>query len=226
MCTRKVTRRLTVDSTIYEGAEVDGFTVRYDTDGSCEDYELEEIRPLVVIGSEALRRDVISGLKPAFDYLNNRLLGDCNRGLEYTSNLQMFKMFRIFDPARAVDLRITAADIDALGDAFPILKSANLLAGMKLDLPKYLQLGIGFATNRSHMREYTKDILRFWRQHGGELNDAWKFAARCVFSIPGSSAASERVFSLLKTMYPEQRGNALADNIEASLMLRYNKRLV
>ena len=97
---------------------------------------------------------------------------------------------------------------------------------MKLDLPKYLQLGAGFATNRSHMSEYTADVLRFWQQHGGELNDAWKVAAQCVFSVPSSSAASERVFSLLKTMYPEQRASALADNIEASLMLRYNKRLV
>ncbi len=37
-----------------------------------------------------------------------------------------------------------------------------------------------------------------------------------------SSAASERVFSILKASFEEQQDSALQDYVEASLMLQYN----
>ena len=40
-----------------------------------------------------------------------------------------------------------------------------------------------------------------------------------------SSAASERAFSLLQAAFHEQQERALQDHMEASAMLRYNKRL-
>eukprot|EP01043_Picozoa_sp_COSAG02_P059823 COSAG02_NODE_7692_length_2891_cov_2.813754_3_plen_186_part_00 len=162
---------------------------------------------MIVIRTDQTRKDVIDGIKPVFQYLRDRVTGQCNACLDYSKSLNMFKYFRIFDPARAVDLGISAADIDALGRAFPILQNAHptALDVLKHDLSKYLQLAQGFATNRSHMREYTADILRFWRHRVKELNPAWGVVARAVFSIPSSSAASERVFSLLKCMFPEQR---------------------
>ena len=42
--------------------------------------------------------------------------------------------------------------------------------------------------------------------------------------VQPSSAAAERVFSLLVTMFGEQQHNALEDMIEAALMLRVNNR--
>ena len=41
-----------------------------------------------------------------------------------------------------------------------------------------------------------------------------------------SSAACERVFSLLKQMFGDQQMLSLADYIQAALMLKYNKRKV
>ena len=41
-----------------------------------------------------------------------------------------------------------------------------------------------------------------------------------------SSAASERVFSLVKNMFGKEQFAAMADFIQGSLMLRYNKRRV
>eukprot|EP01043_Picozoa_sp_COSAG02_P022920 COSAG02_NODE_1207_length_13885_cov_124.791237_19_plen_90_part_00 len=60
-CTGKVVRRHTVDSTIRPGEEVPGFEVKYDVDGSCDDLELEEIRPLIVTSNNSVRKDVIAG---------------------------------------------------------------------------------------------------------------------------------------------------------------------
>ena len=48
--------------------------------------------------------------------------------------------------------------------------------------------------------------------------------AKKIILIPVSSAAAERVFSMLKAAFSEQQDAALADYLQASLMLRYNRR--
>ena len=50
----------------------------------------------------------------------------------------------------------------------------------------------------------------------------WASAARKVLLVQPSSAASERVFSLLKASFQEQQDGTLQDYLEASLMLQYN----
>ena len=47
---------------------------------------------------------------------------------------------------------------------------------------------------------------------------------RIVGAFTPSSAAAERVFSLLKSMWGDTQLSALADMLQASLMLKYNKR--
>ena len=47
-----------------------------------------------------------------------------------------------------------------------------------------------------------------------------------VFSFTPNSAGAERVFSLLKAFFGDTRTQALADILQATLMLRYNKRSV
>ena len=51
-------------------------------------------------------------------------------------------------------------------------------------------------------------------------------AARIIFALAPSSAASERVFSLVNSMFGKEQLKSLADFIQGSLMLRYNKRVV
>ena len=49
--------------------------MKYDVDGSEEDFELEEIRGLLIITDHPLRKDVLGCVQPAFTYLENRLIG-------------------------------------------------------------------------------------------------------------------------------------------------------
>ena len=49
---------------------------------------------------------------------------------------------------------------------------------------------------------------------------------RIVGSFSPNSASAERVFSLLKCMFGEQQMSALANMIQAALMLKYNQRQV
>ena len=50
--------------------------------------------------------------------------------------------------------------------------------------------------------------------------------ARHLCHLTHNSASCERVFSLLKQLFGEQQINSLADLLQASLMLNYNKRVV
>ena len=63
------------------------------------------------------------------------------------------------------------------------------------------------------------------RINGGSFK-AWALAARVVFAISPNSASCERVFALLKRLFGEQQMSSLADLLQASLMLNYNKRTV
>ena len=50
--------------------------------------------------------------------------------------------------------------------------------------------------------------------------------SQVVGSLTPNSAAAERVISLLKLMFGDMQMSALADMIQAALMLKYNQRKV
>ena len=66
--------------------------------------------------------------------------------------------------------------------------------------------------------------------NGGKYNKAflpeWSKAAQHVLLLQPSSAAAERVFSLLNASFGNSQENTLEDYLEASLMLQYNKPMI
>ena len=61
----------------------------------------------------------------------------------------------------------------------------------------------------------------------GQLPHApWSKAARIAFTLTCTSAAAERVFSLVEAMFGTEQLSLLADQVQAGTMLRYNKRTV
>ena len=105
----------------------------------------------------------------------------------------------------------TASTIDSLGSfPFPI----PLLPVLKTELPTYLALASGICVE--------VEPIECWKQNNLELPN-WSRAFTEVVLIQPSSAAAERVFSLLKNSFNEHQDLALQDYIEASLMLQYNR---
>ena len=97
--------------------------------------------------------------------------------------------------------------------AFPLLNSQAILDGLKGELPSYI----------SKVSEFDPsiDILHWWKQNKSALS--CRAAAVCkVLLVQPSYAASERVFSLLKSYFNPQQQSSLQDYIETSLMLQYN----
>ena len=52
----------------------------------------------------------------------------------------------------------------------------------------------------------------------------WASAVKKVLLVQLSSAAAERVFSILNSSFNDQQEHALVDYLQASVMTQYNKR--
>ena len=66
-----------------------------------------------------------------------------------------------------------------------------------------------------------QDCLSWWRDQ--VQLPVWQNAARIVITVPPSSAAAERVFSLLEAAKSSQQASTLTDHLEVELMLQYNR---
>ena len=163
-----------------------------------------------------------------FDYFENRITGNCPGNYSCEDTYQVLSLVRAFDPAKAAICVPTPAEVNALADIKPIAQH-NLIPGMIQELPQYLSLAAvtpaALVFDRGDITEYTKQVLEWWRTNSPTI-PSWALAARIVFSLQCSSAASERVFSLVENLYgPEQR-STLADQIQGAAMLNYNKRII
>lgn len=225
MCRGVVMTSVMVDSTLYPGKERKGYTVEYESDGSREDLEEEELRPLLDVASLPERDEVVQGLLPAFDYLEARLQGDCHRQeYNYAHGYAVCKGSRLFDPTLAQQM--APSDVDELFGVVASLREHVSLEKMKAEMPAYLAAAKDVTFERDDVQAYTTNVLAFWRNASEVHIGEWKKAARIIFAFSPNSATCERVFSLMKKMYPEGRDCVLADHLQASLMMRYNKRVV
>ncbi len=86
---------------------------------------------------------------------------------------------------------------------------------MKAELPTYLVKADGVSPEM--------DKLDWWRKHENEL-PLWSKACKTVLLVQPSSAAAERVFSLLSNSFTETQTSSMEDYIESSIMLQYNGR--
>ena len=132
---------------------------------------------------------------------------------ELSASVGAFKSARLFLPHKICEMKPDASVVDSL-QAFPFLNDAAVLHSLKQELPMYL----------AQAADVAKDIepLNWWKNHASDL-PKWSTAARKVALVQPSSAAAERVFSILNSSFRAQQDCSLQDYIECSLMLQYNK---
>ena len=128
--------------------------------------------------------------------------------------LSVFKVARYFSPKKIHAIQPDANAIDAL-HVFPFLEVPTDIKGLKEELPTYLAKVIDL--------DPKVECLDWWKQNESIL-PCWAHAARKVFLIQPSLAASERVFSLPNSSFTSQQQASLQDYIETSLILQYNYR--
>jgi hypothetical protein len=204
---------------------VKGYTVHYEADDTYEDLEESEIRALIVTDDMPERKAIVASLKSGFEYLDDRLTGNCASCYDCTDTYELFRLVQVFDPVFAVADRVCAETVKGLA-ALPCFENLDaLVAGMIAEIPKYMSSASRLRLDRADVAEFSKGVLQFWRSHATEMPH-WAEAARIVFSMAPSSAACERVFSLLASMLDSNQRRALMDFVEGSLMLNYNNRVV
>lgn len=111
----------------------------------------------------------------------------------FKNTMSIFKVARYFSPHMISHLKPNASDIDQLG-AIPFIKTQEI-AKLKEELPLYM----------ARAKDIDKDIcpLVWWKDNHDHL-PTWSREAKKVFLIQPSSAAVERVFSLLNSSFSER----------------------
>ena len=112
--------------------------------------------------------------------------------------LMAFKSARFFSPSKIYTIRPSPSDINDLSV-----------------LPDYLAQAEDVSPS--------VDPIVWWRDHAHKLPH-WSQACKFITLIQPSSAAAERVFSLLANSFNNNQESALEDYIQTSVMLQYNHR--
>jgi len=123
--------------------------------------------------------------------------------------VNIFKASRLFSPSKLNEIRPIATDIDGL-IVFQFLSGE--IDHLKEELPIYIA--------KASDVDSSVDILEWWKSASVELTH-WPNAAQKVLSIQPSSAAAERVFSIL-SRFTNTQMNSLEDYVECTIMLQYN----
>lgn len=146
-----------------------------------------------------------SCIQPGLQYFLDKFsheLGGC---------VSAFKAAQLCLPSRVK--HPTADTVDML-KVFPFLDKPLLLDTLEAELPTYLA--------KVDSIDSAIDPLTWWKANAIEL-PTWPSVTADILLVQPSSAAAERVFSLLKASFGPQQDSALNDYIETSLMLQYNK---
>ena len=143
-------------------------------------------------------------IDPAYAYFQAKFDNDLKPAM------QVFKAARYFSPTTTGELKPVASVLDIL-HSLSFLDITNL----KTELPLYLAAVEDISP--------IVDPTKWWERHK-EVLPHWANAFRKVVLLQPSSAAAERVFSILTNAFGHLQTSSLEDYVSTSVMLQYNKR--
>ena len=146
-------------------------------------------------------------VQPGFQYFKTKFDGELKPVVSF------FKGARLLSPKKMKDTLVDTSTIDEFATAFPSL-SAQTVNGLKAELPSY-KAAVDDV-------EPSVDTHDWWKRHEEELPH-WSTAFKLILLVQPSSAAAERVFSLLQNSFTQRQSSSLEDYIETSIMLQYNR---
>ena len=147
---------------------------------------------------------------PAYTYFKNKF------GSDLKPIVDAFKAARFFNPYKMNELKPTAPDIDTL-KAFPFLNSDQTMIDLKSELPRYMAAAEDVSPRTAP--------ITWWKSHADMLPH-WAQSFKLVLLVQPSSAATERVFSILANSFSAQQESSLEDYIQLSVMMQYNYRKI
>ena len=150
-------------------------------------------------------------VRPGIQHFNRKFVGMNDEPAQFHRQMDFFKTAGYFHPATAADVQPTTDVVQARLAAVPAL--ARFADGIGAEWPIYLA-----ALEDLHP---SVQPLNWWRRHADQLPTLTKVLKLVMLSHP-SSAASERAFSVLNSVFQSRQESALQETIEATLMARMN----
>jgi hypothetical protein len=172
-----------------------------------------ELQPRKDARVNALILEQLEKVEPSFVYFEAKLV-------ELKEMVDIFTACRLFDPTRIAGVH--ADEVERQLKLFPFL-GPGVVDLLVADLSIYC----AHAVANPIQRDADGDLeYESWWEACAATNGMhnWYEAAIKVLILQPSSAAAERVFSMLKALMGDQQmGHALQDYQEAALMIRYNQ---
>lgn len=189
----------------------------------------------------------IAKARPAFEYFHTRLVQD----QDLSRPMWRFEACRVFNPAQFIrpdgvppedrgsffGITVGLFGEMTIGEFRPMLQRLDLVstadetaaveefaayrAEVQASTPDILRQA-GLINHANLSGSTTEFLLRWWRDRALRLPALYKIF-RLVILYQPSSAAAERLFSMLGSLFNEQQGRAFADYRRAAVMLRYNE---
>ena len=200
--------------------------VKYEDNKTIEQEE-HEVRQWIEVREMDEWKRLAAAAKGGITYLRNRLTGNLpaqQKNFDCSHMYEVLRVVQAFDPSWAAQ-HLDANVVNALAVVKPL---RNMTAALLGELPAYLVATAGVVIDHSEGKEdhsFTEQVLKWWATNGSKF-PAWAEAAQIIFAFTPNSAAAERVFSMLKSMFGDQQMETLADIIQTALMLRINERRV
>ena len=157
----------------------------------------------------ALEQQAKACVQPAIEWFLRKF------NVQLYNTVSAFKAARFMCPVSVQWLKTTWQSVEALR-IFPFLDDDGIINGLKAELPAYLAATEDVVINTEDRK------VEWWHNHKDQLPH-WASAVKRVLLVQPSSAAAERVFSILNSSFNDQQGHALVDYLQASVMTQYNK---
>lgn len=147
------------------------------------------------------------------------------------------RLAQVFDPSKAKDFtsdRLTKHlnELESLPCFSEFKRDLNLqsrsplLEGMCSEIAQFRVALAGLDANafdHDDPAAFTAAVLKWWRCRSRHIPH-WATAARIMFAVSPSSAAAERVFSILANSFDSTRDHALEDLVEGTIQVRFNNK--
>lgn len=156
-----------------------------------------------------LKRIARDAVEPGIAYFLRKF------NVQFHDVVRAFKAARMACPTKVQELKPTAADVEQLR-LFKLFNKDDTITNLQQELPDYRAEADG-------VRIDAGDELQWWKSKAERL-PCWSAAAKLLALVQPSSAAAERVFSLLAAAFNELQEGSLEDYLEAAVMLAYNYR--
>lgn len=158
--------------------------------------------------------EVIGIVEPVEEYFTSRIFGLLGKDIDVYRALRNANPLAIRrSPPTPGEFRIAVESMDHF--------TSSDITKMVEELPKYLDLSDNWGVPERSVDEL-KSLIKFWQLHMNELPYIRKFV-KYAYTIITSSAAAERVFSVIKRSFDTGQKGALEDYVFLSSIMQYNK---